>query len=85
MLRVVAAIVFTTVALVAPVTASATNPNCAITQVWSDKGDTWKFERCGDMMTVHRRGVNESCSRKYPVGSLYTGPESDCAYYGPLF
>lgn len=69
-----------------PVSAPAIDAGCRTTGVWTNKnGDTWTFTRCGGTSTVHRTGGPlGDCSRSHPVGSAWNGPETDCAYNGPI-
>lgn len=73
----------------APTTTAAKAP-CQMTGVWTSAWtkDTWRHDRCGVTMSVSRWGGElGACTRSYPVGSPYRGPEDDCGYHangGPI-
>lgn len=67
--------------------AHAAKSSCEVTLRWTSPwtADTWTFQQCRDTMSVKRSGGRLGpCTNSYPVGTRYTGPESDCAYSGPI-
>lgn len=68
--------------------AGASRPRCIVNVTWQREGTSWKFLKCVDGFTqAERTGTMGACWMEYPTWSLYTGPESDCAYTasgGPL-
>lgn len=90
-MRSAALIVAVAATIVVPMpTASAAKAPCQTVGVWTSvwTKDTWRHERCGNTVSVTRGGGElGACSRSYPVGSAYRGPEDDCGYYvngGPI-
>ena len=82
--------VATSVSVATAPTSPAAKAPCQITGVWTSvwTKDTWRHDRCGTTMSVSRWGGElGACTRSYPVGSPYRGPEDDCGYHangGPM-
>lgn len=87
--RVIVAIAVAGVAAI-PTPAHAAKAPCDAPARWVSPftQDEWSHTRCGGTMSVERGGGKlGSCTVSYPVGSRYSGPDSDCGYYangGPI-
>ena len=83
------ALLLTAPLVLAPVASAAKHP-CRQTGLWTSvfTEDTWEHERCQNTMSVTRWGGKLGyCTKSYPVGRIYSGPEDDCGYYvngGPI-
>ena len=71
-----------TVTVTTSAASSAGAPSCVQQLSWDNsEGTAWTFSMCVDgQIQAERLGNMGRCWKKYPVGTLYTGPESDCGF-----